>query len=338
MKPLSKATIATIVSLLTSGHSYASIKAQTGASAGSITKIHQDYCPEAVVSHGGCPKKLTGANIIYTKRGIRTGQIKNAVQAAKSLATINGQNISPQTVRNALKSTGMVSVAKQKKPLLSKKHRRARLEFAERHLEWTVDDWARVWWSDETKINRLGSDGRDQVWIDKENRQDPRRIKQTVKFGGGNLMMWGCMGWEGIGFATRIDGKMDAQLYTEILGDELLKSLEWYGQQVEDIHFQQDNDPKHTSKLAKKWFEEQNFRVLIWPAQSPDLNPIEHLWEYLKRRLNEHEVPPKGIHELWERVEKEWNGIPKEVVQNLIASMPRRCAAVIKAKGGHTKY
>ncbi|KAH9474831.1 hypothetical protein JR316_0013297 [Psilocybe cubensis] len=70
MKPLSKATIATIVSLLTSGHSYASIKAQTGASAGSITKICQDYCPGAVVSHGGCPKKLTGANITYTKRGI----------------------------------------------------------------------------------------------------------------------------------------------------------------------------------------------------------------------------------------------------------------------------
>ena len=55
------------------------------------------------------------------------------------------------------------------------------MEFAERHLEWTVDDWMRVWWSDETKINRLGSDGKDQVWIDKENRQDPRRIKQTVK-------------------------------------------------------------------------------------------------------------------------------------------------------------
>jgi hypothetical protein len=90
--------------------------------------------------------------------------------------------------------------------------------------------------------------------------------------------------------------------------------------------------------LAEQWFEDQNFRVLIWLAQSPDLNPIEHLWEYLKRKLNEYEIPPKGIHKLWERVEKEWNGIPKKVVQNLIASMPRRCAAVAKAKGGHTKY
>lgn len=65
-------------------------------------------------------------------------------------------------------------------------------------------------------------------------------------------MMWDCMGWEGCGFATRIDGKMDAQLYTKILGDELLKSLEWYGHMVDDVYFQQDNDPKHTSKLAKQ--------------------------------------------------------------------------------------
>ena len=338
MQPLSKTTITTIISLLTTGHSYASIKAQTGVSAGAITKIHHDHCPETAVSSGGRPRKLTTANIIYTKRAIRTGKIKNAVQASKALSTLNNNTVSAQTVRRALKSTGLISVAKQRKPLLAPRHRKARLEFAERHLEWTVEDWAKVVWSDETKINRFGSDGREQVWIDKENRQDSRRIKQTVKFGGGNLMMWGCMGWEGVGYATRIEGKMDAELYTNILGDELLKSLEWFGLDVEDVYFQQDNDPKHTSKMAKKWFEDHGFKVLIWPAQSPDLNPIEHLWNHLKRKLNEYENPPKSLHELWERVEKEWEAIPKGVVQDLIASMPRRCAAVVKAKGGHTKY
>ena len=228
MRPLSKTTITTITSLLTTGHSYASIKAQTGASAGAITKIRQDYCPEVAVSSGGHPKKLTTANILYTKCVIRTSKIKNAVQASKTLSTLNNNNITPQTVCNALKSTGMISVAKQRKLLLVARHRKARLEFAERHLEWTVEDWKKVLWSDETKINRFGSDGRDQVWIDKENRKDPRRIKQTVKFGRGNLMMWGCMGWEGVGYATRIEGKMDAELYTTILDDELLNTLEWY--------------------------------------------------------------------------------------------------------------
>jgi len=95
MHPLSRSTITTIVSLLTTGHSYASIKAQTGASAGSITKIHQDYCPEVAVSSGGHPKKLTTANILYTKHAIRTGKIKNAVQASKTLSTLNNDTITP---------------------------------------------------------------------------------------------------------------------------------------------------------------------------------------------------------------------------------------------------
>ena len=338
MQPLSKATTQTIICLLLSGSSYTSIKAQTGVSTGSISKICQEHCPEAAVSSGGRPSKLSDANITYAKRLLHTNKAKNAVQAAKTLSVVNNNTISAQTVCRSLKETGWVSRRKQKRPKLTKRHRKARLEFAERHLEWTVDDWAKVWWSDETKINHLGSDGMEQVWIEKENRQDPRRIEETTKHGGGNLMMWGCMGWKGVGYATRIDGKMDAKLYTDILGDEFLDTLRWYEEKVEDVYFQQDNDPKHTFKLAKKWFKDHDFQVLIWPAQSPDLNPLEHLWNHLKKRLNEYEYPPKGVHELWERVEKEWNAIPKEVVQNLISSMPRRCAAVIKAKGGHTKY
>ena len=77
---------------------------------------------------------------------------------------------------------------------------------------------------------------------------------------------------------------------------------------------------------------------MIWPAQSPDLNPIEHLWTHLKKKLAEYEQPPKEILELWERAEAEWNKIDKEVCQNLIESMPRRIEAVIGAKGGYTKY
>jgi len=68
------------------------------------------------------------------------------------------------------------------------------------------------------------------------------------------------------------------------------------------------------------------------------LNPVEHLWHHLKSKPQQYETPPKGVHELWERVEKEWNEISPEVCQTLIESMPRRVKAVIKANGGHTKY
>ena len=77
---------------------------------------------------------------------------------------------------------------------------------------------------------------------------------------------------------------------------------------------------------------------MVWPAQSPDLNLNEHLWDYLKRRLADHDSFLRGIHELWERVQVDWEGIPVEECQKLIESMPRRIEAVIKAKGDYTKY
>ena len=151
-------------------------------------------------------------------------------------------------------------------------------------------------------------------------------------------MVWGCMGWNGVGKLTEVEGKMDAVQYCEILEDGVVESFEKLEVEEEEWIFQQDNDPKHTSKKATQWFEDNNIQVLLWPAQSPDLNPIEHLWVHLKKKLGEYPTPPKGAHELWERVAEEWNAITPETCQGLIESMPRRVQAVIKAKGGHTKY
>ena len=159
-----------------------------------------------------------------------------------------------------------------------------------------------------------------------------------MKFGAGSVMLWGCMFWDGPGYAYRIDGRMDGDLFIQILDDELQESLAHYSKSPQDILFQQDNDPKHTCKKAQEWFKNHGFTLLQWPAQSPDLNPIEHLWEHVKRRLGGYELPPGGMLELWERVEAEWDKIPAEVCQNLIESMPRRVEAVLEAKGGHTKY
>ena len=77
---------------------------------------------------------------------------------------------------------------------------------------------------------------------------------------------------------------------------------------------------------------------MVWPAQSPDLNPIEHIWVHLKKKLAEYETSLNEIHELWERIQVDWEGILAKDCQNLIKSMPRRVQAVLKAKGGYTKY
>ena len=151
-------------------------------------------------------------------------------------------------------------------------------------------------------------------------------------------MVWGCMGWNGVGQLTEVEGRMDAKQYVSILEDHMLPSLENSGIPEEEVIFQQDNDPKHTSKLAKNWMKNNQIKQLDWPAQSPDLSPIEHLWVHMKNRLNEYSTLPKGVWDIWQRVAEVWDAIPPEVCQNLINSMLRRWEAVIRAKGGHTKY
>ena len=158
----------------------------------------------------------------------------------------------------------------------------------------------RVWWSDETKINHLGSDGRHWVWKEVGEGLSDRVVEGTVKFGGGNVMMWGCMGWDGVGYATRIEGRMDADLYVSIMEDELQETLHYYGKTNTDIIFQQDNNPKHTSKKAQNWFKDNGINVMKWPAQSPDINPIEYFWHLIKRKLDEYENAPQSLHQLWE--------------------------------------
>ena len=151
-------------------------------------------------------------------------------------------------------------------------------------------------------------------------------------------MLWGCFGWDGVGYSCKIDGRMDATLYVFILEDELQLSLQHWGKKIEEEVFQQDNDPKHTSQKAKNWSNDHSFEVMVWPPQSPDLNPIEHLWRILKRKLAAYPEAPQGMEELWQRVQVEWEKIGVEECRKLIESMPARVKAVLKAKGGYTKY
>ena len=201
-----------------------------------------------------------------------------------------------------------------------------------------MEDWKRVIWSDETKINRFGSNGHQYVWKKKGGPLSDRTTTPTVKFGSGNLMVWGCMGWNGVGVLAEVEGRMDAKQYVDILEENLEKSRKKLKVEKKKVIFQQDNDPKHTSNLAQKWFKDNKIDLIEWPAQSPDLSAIEHLWNILKCKLNKYEEPPKGVYELWDRVAEEWNKITPEDCQNLIESLPGRLEAVYKAKGGHTKY
>ena len=283
----------------------------------------------------GRPRLLTGRDDRLIARKIRESTTDNAKALVRDIADLN---VSAQTVRRSLKRQGFLATPKKKKPFLSKRHKKLRLEFAEAYQYWTISDWRKVIFSDESKVNRFWSDGRKWSWSRPDDALNDRNVTGTVKYGGGSVMVWGCITALGPGYLTKIEGSLDAKLYCNILQDEFLRSCQYYNLETNDIIFQQDNDPKHTIKLASKWLQDNEITTLSWPLQSPDMNPIEHTWALLKYRLNQYQNLPSGMVELWERIATTWNEISKQECLNIIDSMPDRIRALIKAKGGYTKY
>ena len=160
MRSLSAAQENAILSQLDSGHSIRSIASSTGVSIAAISRLHSKKHSDLQKSVGGCPAKLSPANIRHAIHLISSRKAENAIQVTKTLSNVINQPFHPNTIRHHLKKCGMKAVVKSKCPLLSAKHRKARLDFAIAHKDWTIEDWKKVIWSDETKINHLGSDGR----------------------------------------------------------------------------------------------------------------------------------------------------------------------------------
>lgn len=283
---------------------------------------------------GGRPRVMSNGDARVIERMIKSREARTPMAAAKAI----NKDVSEWTVRRALKRIGLVASIKKKKPALSEKNVRARLKFCKEHKNWTVEDWKRVIWTDETKINRYQSDGKAYYWHRPNEKLQKHQVKETLKHGGGSLMVWGCFTWWHIGPLIKINGIMKKEDYLQILKTNLPDFVEKCAYPEEEIVFQQDGDPKHTAKIVKEWLGQQNFLTMQWPAQSPDLNPIENLWAIVKRQLLQYEDAPTNLNELWTRVQTEWQKIPDRIIQNLVESMPRRVNSVIKNKGLWTKY
>ncbi len=218
------------------------------------------------------------------------------------------------------------------KPLLNQRQRQKHLTWAVEKKNWTVAQWSKVLFSDESKFCiSFGNQG-PRVWRKSGEAQNPCCLKSSVKFPQ-SVMIWAVMSSAGVGPLCFL--KSNAAIYQEILEHFMLPYADkLYGDA--DFIFQQDLAPAHTAKGTKSWFNDHGVTVLDWPANSPDLNPIENLWGIVKRKMRD--TRPNNADELKATVKETWASIPPQQCHKLITSMPRRIEAVIKAKGAPTKY
>jgi transposase len=338
MKPISREVRSWVLSLLVEGHSCRDIARITGISKPKVSSIRQSQDGVSNNPHVCRPLHFSQRDERQIVRLVSSGQCFTAVQASHRLREEQGMDSSPQNVRRVLKRYGFRSRIRRRKPLLRDIHQQKRREFCMRHKTWTSEDWQNILWSDETKFTVFGGGGREYCWRKPGEPLQSHHIKPTVKFGGGSIMMWGCMTAQGVGFLCRIDGGLDANLYCRILNGELLQTLQWYGLKRELITFQHDNDPKHTANSTLAWLRDNKISVLEWPPQSPDLNPIEHLWSELDRRVRNGKTLPTNRDELWEAIEEEWNNIEPGFCARLVATMPERIVDVLEANGAYTSW
>lgn len=160
-------------------------------------------------------------------------------------------------------------------------------------------------------------------------------VVPTVKHGGGSVLVWGSFAGKRVGDLIRIEGILNKEGYLKILQENAVPNgLELVGH---GFVLQQDNDPKHSSKLCRGYaneLEKEGKLVnMLWPAQSPDLNPIELLWDELDREVRK--MRPHNHKHLWQCLQECWTNIKAETLEKLINRMPRVCKAVINADGGY---
>lgn len=242
--------------------------------------------------------------------------------------------ISSRTVINRLRETGLNARHPNRVPMLTMRHRRARLAYANAHRAWTFRQWGNVLFTDESRFALHGSDRRPLVWRRRGERFRQNFVRPIVAYGGGSVMVWGGVSRDWRTPLVIVRENLTAQRYI----DQILRPIVLRRRQHQRAFIlMQDNARPHTANITRRFFERHDITLLRHPPMSPDLNPIEHVWDIMGRRLRREYPNLQNLAALERALLQIWNTIPQPQIARCI-NMAERLAAVIENRGGNTRY
>ena len=298
----------------------------------------------------GRPTKVTDVTKAEMRRKLERNPFLTSAELCACIPAL--ANVSPRTVRRiCLKDLKLPSRVSRLKPLLTQAQKLRWLSWARKRAHWRKKRWNRVLWMDETHI---------EIWTNthrsrkvrrstEDNPLDPKFIRSSIKHPI-KLMCWASMGNGKLGKimivpdedveprrgGAKKQKRMNQVVYKETLQKHLRASFGMTGTSI----LMQDGAPCHRARSISAWFAENpDIKVLPWPGQSPDQNPIEQLFAILKWEVAM--LPPAtNREELKLRILQGWRnlGRRRDILRNLCNSMPRRVAALLDSQGGPTKY
>ena len=272
----------------------------------------------------GRPRKITAEDSRAIGQSIRRNNEITASEIVEKLQSNRNLIVSRWTVQRQLHRLGYENFLPRGTPMLTNEQKERRVQWAMAHKD---DDWSRTVFSDETSHQLFRNTIR--RWS-KYAQEEKKRIPKNKQ----KIMIWDAFSIKGQLSCYSFRTAMDGAFYVEILRKHLLADArKQFGSRWQ---YQQDNDPKHTSKVAKQFLETEVPETIDWPSNSPDINPIENIWSILKRRVEKRK--PSNIHELDQFLHEEWKKFEKTIINNLVRSMKSRCLAIIESKGERINY
>jgi transposase len=260
---------------------------------------------------------------------LRENPIATAIQA-KIATNFPG---STRTARKRIRQTELRNRSAANKIVMTLANKRERLHFAHQYLNGD-NFWATVIFSNE-KTFQSCSNGRVRVYRPIRERFVEQYVHQINRSGRFSVNVWGWISLKGLGVCIVIEDRLTAVVYRDILQNAMLASVtQVFGN---NFTFQHDNCPIHTAHIIRDFLEVNNVPTLNWPSRSPDMNPIENISGIMAKEINDR-VLPQNREELVQSIANTWHQIPREYVEEVVLSMPRRLQKVIDADGAQIKY